>query len=365
MRKLLLAGALLLIGLGLAELGFAFYYLQRGPAALWQLHPGQGLSHAPRTRGQVTAPEYRAQVSINAAGFADYDHDLIPPPGRYRIAILGDSFIEAVQVDRSLNLCSRLAASLPATPGRSYEVFNFGVAGAGTAQAYELFGAQVRPYRPNLVLLAFYPNDVLNNSYELEPKKYKPFYTLNSGRLERLAPGDPRVQGRNPVLAWWRGHSFIYRFWRDHRPEAVPLELQVYAPGDTPAWARAWEVTAALIRALARQVQAAGGDFMVLYLPSRYELYPDWRAAALQRYPRAAALPWDWGKPGVRLQAICAAAHLHYLNLAPRLAAYPLEPRLYFQRDGHLTAAGHQAVAASLQAALAVWPGLGNARERN
>ena len=42
--------------------------------------------------------EGRAFVTINSAGFRDREHPLVKPPDTIRIAVLGDSFAEAVQV---------------------------------------------------------------------------------------------------------------------------------------------------------------------------------------------------------------------------------------------------------------------------
>ena len=106
----------------------------------------------------------------------------------FRIAVLGDSYAEALAVpmeesfwwvmqDR-LNACAAFGK-------KRVEVLNFGVEGHGTAQELLMLEHYVWDYSPDLVLLAFFAgNDPRNNSKVLEPEKGRPFFLLKNGRLE-------------------------------------------------------------------------------------------------------------------------------------------------------------------------------------
>lgn len=79
-------------------------------------------------------------MRINAAGLRDRDHVRSKPQGTFRVAILGDSYAEAFQVDTSQAfwaVAERELAECPALAGRVVEAINFGVAGYGNAQAIE------------------------------------------------------------------------------------------------------------------------------------------------------------------------------------------------------------------------------------
>ncbi len=119
--------------------------------------------------------------------FAKATAEPAKPPGSFRVAVLGDSFIEAFQVPDEQTFCARLESGLQdcsALAGRQVEVLNFGVSGYGTAQELLMLRHYVWQYQPDLVLLAFFPgNDLRNNSAELEPYKVRPFYRLQSGDL--------------------------------------------------------------------------------------------------------------------------------------------------------------------------------------
>src|SRR5207253_4628700 len=124
---------------------------------------------------------------VNSEGLRDREHSKTKPPNTLRIAILGDSMTEALQVPVQYTFWHILEHDLAACKslgGRQVEVMNFGVSGYGTAQellTYRHWGAA---YSPDVTVLAFYPgNDVRNNSKELEPNKLRPFFKLRGGNL--------------------------------------------------------------------------------------------------------------------------------------------------------------------------------------
>src|SRR5207302_1004783 len=86
-------------------------------------------------------------------------------PGVTRIAVLGDSFVEAVQVGNDDVFTRKMEALL----GSSVEVLNFGSAGFGTTQEYMTYLDRVRQFKPDIVILGFLSeNDMRNNSRKLE-----------------------------------------------------------------------------------------------------------------------------------------------------------------------------------------------------
>ena len=112
--------------------------------------------------------EGSAYIRINRCGFRQGDREPAKPPGSFRVAVLGDSFIEAFQVPDEQTFCAQLELRLQDSPvltDRRVEVLNFGVSGYGTAQELLMLRHYVWQYQPDLVLLAFFPgNDLRNNS---------------------------------------------------------------------------------------------------------------------------------------------------------------------------------------------------------
>ena len=126
-------------------------------------------------------------IRISKDGLRDREHSKIKPPNTIRIAVLGDSMAEALQVPMEATFWSileRRVKACRAFSARDVEVLNFGVSGYGTAQELLTLRRRVAGYAPDIVVLAFYPgNDVRNNSRELEPMKLRPFFHIENGAL--------------------------------------------------------------------------------------------------------------------------------------------------------------------------------------
>src|SRR5436305_593359 len=75
-------------------------------------------------------------VRISSQGLRDREHRIAKPAGTYRIAVLGDSYAEAMQVEMDHAFWALLPEKLKAcgfAGGKSIETVNFGVSGYGTA----------------------------------------------------------------------------------------------------------------------------------------------------------------------------------------------------------------------------------------
>ena len=93
-----------------------------------------------------------AHFHINNDGFNNlHDYSKERHPGCYRIAVVGDSFVEALQVDSEQAFFRVLEQTLNRN-GLDTEVYSFGVSGFGTAQAYHLIKSYVLQYSPDLII---------------------------------------------------------------------------------------------------------------------------------------------------------------------------------------------------------------------
>lgn len=130
--------------------------------------------------------EGKAYVRINSDGLRDIEHRVGKPTGIVRVAVLGDSYAEGLQLpieklfwkvlEKQMNKC--LANSLKA------EVINFGVSGYGTGRELLMLRKKVWKYQPDIVVLAFLTgNDVRDNSRALNGVDYIPYFYLENGKL--------------------------------------------------------------------------------------------------------------------------------------------------------------------------------------
>ena len=124
-----------------------------------------GWFHIPGREGWQATQEYRVRISINEQGLRDSEHAYAKPAGVYRILLLGDSFIEALQVPLQDTVGKRLEAVLNerSSGEQRYEVINGGVSRFGTDNELLFYQCEGNRYQPDLVVLMFYHNDVTDN----------------------------------------------------------------------------------------------------------------------------------------------------------------------------------------------------------
>src|SRR5262249_28162330 len=104
------------------------------------------------------------RVIQNANGHRGGYYGPVKPIGKYRILALGDSFTEGVQVKEDELFSARLEKTDP-----ELEVINAGVGGYGTIQEYLYLTNEGLRFRPDLVLLMFYDNDLSDNCLSYYP----------------------------------------------------------------------------------------------------------------------------------------------------------------------------------------------------
>ncbi|MCI0395595.1 MAG: GDSL-type esterase/lipase family protein [Chloroflexi bacterium] len=96
-------------------------------------------------------------VEINSDGLYDVEHD---PENTPRVVVIGDSFTASLHVPKSDSWTFLLQEQLRQSGYPSVEVFNLGLDGTGTDVHLGLLKRYLPVYRPDLVILAFYENDI-------------------------------------------------------------------------------------------------------------------------------------------------------------------------------------------------------------
>jgi lysophospholipase L1-like esterase len=168
--------------------------------------------------------EGEAYVRINSDGLRDIEHTKAKPEGTLRIAVVGDSYAEALQVSLEETfwkiLERRLQESCPACAGKRVEVVNFGVSGYGTAQELLTLQRHVRAYSPDIVLLAFTTsNDISDNSRLLKKTDDIPYFIYRDGQLvlddsfRDSASYRLRVSPVGRLAVWLRGSSRVVQLF--------------------------------------------------------------------------------------------------------------------------------------------------------
>jgi hypothetical protein len=293
-------------------------------------------------------------MSINRAGMRDREHAVEAPPRTLRVAVLGDSYMQGLNVppDKMFTtfLESRLREQCVLPGGWNVEVLNFGVTGYGTAQEWLTYRHHAARYKPDLVVLAVYTNnDIFNNHRQLNPTAYpeqSPYFTLDGDRLV-LDASFRQVLADGAIQPWWRrGRMFLterlraaqllYESWGAIRPyviapqpesedagnaatEEIDLEGAIYSPPAIPEVADAWQVTEAIMLQLARDVRADGGEPWIVTLANgpQIDSDPEERRHFIDAFGIGAMF-----YPDRRIRDFAAHQGIHAVALAEPLAEY-------------------------------------------
>jgi len=285
------------VALRVAHLQFEAQLYTPDRAIGWKLRAGAS--------GVVTS-ENKQFVQINSHGFRDREHTFDKPTNTLRIAVLGNSWTEALQVPLEKTypavLEQKLLESACFAPKR-VEVLNFGVAGYSTAQELITLQQEVWHYHPDIILLAFYPaRDIANNLRELNNAvnpEQSPYFVFRQKELVmddsfRRQPALEerqmlfqniryRVSGRLHLLL---AISAMQRFGRirlamlQARAKAEKsgvdnLEYTIYAPPSDATMHSAWKVTEGLFLLLRDEVKSHGAEFRIVTLATRPQVLPD------------------------------------------------------------------------------------------
>jgi hypothetical protein len=312
-------------------------------------------------------------VQINSQGFRDREHTIAKPPDTLRIAVLGDSFAEALQVPQEKAFWSVMERRLQecSQAGRSkVEVLNFGVSGFSTARELILLQKRVWQYSPDIIVLLFTSgNDVRDNSRTLNayPNEPLPYFVFQDGQL---ILDDSLIAARNRTLAfrlqqsflgkslnWLQNHlrllGLVYTVREAYHSTSAASEQQkhqgssasepgldseVFREPATPEWADAWRVTDGLLVKMRDEVQAKGARFLVVTGSMGIQDNPDHqvREAYLKRLDVR-----DLSYPDRRIKALGEQAGINVLNLAPPLADYASRHNVHLHGSGETQGRGH------------------------
>lgn len=340
---LLVVGAvgivLLLIELGLRLSGVAYpVFMQPDERLGWSFVPG---AHG------FSAHEGFVHVAINRAGFRDVERRIEKEPGIYRVAVLGDSFVDATNVAEEAGFVRQIERALGAEcGGRRFEVLNFGVSGYGAGQEFLLLRERVRAYKPDLVVLAFYNgNDVADTTNAVSKgwQDNKPLFTERDGKLvaEPFPTEDWHAWANwlRPIVAFVDhvrvagvakqviSGKPLWGKTRDATPDdqaaalaqnmlPKPQHPEMFCPPKNAVWERSWSLVEALIETMHKTVEENGARFLLVGVPEPVQAYPtEAGRAEIARRSSLCSLSY----PEESLGAFATHSGIDYLPLAPAL----------------------------------------------
>jgi len=302
-----------------------------------------------RVRDEIAAP-YRINAQGWNSGIGDYA--VARRPGVTRIAVVGDSYVEALQVPYDRSLGERLATELGGA-GHPVEVYRFGISGAPLSQYLQMVEHEVARYPPDWVVVLIVHND-FDESYKFKAGRY-------TSSFLKLRVEDGRVTGEIPPQAWqpsaieWLRRTatarfFLYR-WQV-RPEFL---VDLLLPRARAATEYAGNTDIAAVLADRRGVEAVTDylfgrlDAVARAMGARLLFAMDGDRFAIYQGSDSPALVLN------RIAAETASRHnIPFVDLQQAFAAdwQKQHRRFDFDADGHWNEHGHKIAAAAIAGAL-------------
>lgn len=339
-RRIIAAVLGCLLAAAVAELGLRLAGVHKGGIISMGDH-WTGYRHIPN-RTTVYDAEGFAVVRINSVGIRDHETTWEKPPGVFRIVLLGDSNIEAKQVDLDAAI-SEVLERLLNQHGR-FEVLNCGVNGFSTTQEYFRLREFALRFDPDLVLLAIHTgNDVRDNHRGIEAGR-RPYFTLKPDGTLELDDSFRRGSGWRAWLAresgtpwlgisWLTTHSRLAGLTVDvlrktigrQKPPPGDAEMgeyhvgasgdwRIYDPHPQGLWEEAWTVTEKVLLMIRDLCETRDLPLAVVVTTNSPQVNPKARQFFAERYP---ALDLDY--PDRRIEEFCTRHGVNCLRLAPPL----------------------------------------------
>jgi hypothetical protein len=333
--------------------------------SLTERDPDVGQRYLRDFAADVFVPESQRRVALrfNAEGFRGPTRERTKPSGTCRIAILGDSQIAAIATTEEDTLVARLERRLTEeSPTSRWQVMNFGVSGASTAQELALYRSVVRDYDPDLVVCAFFEgNDLTDNSdrFSSNPRVYMDLDA--NGRLYTKPARSTLTKAsiwlnRNSRFYVWQKVAFgkaTARVRASSPALGVRGEDLVFSTEPSEDLDHAWSLTEKVLFQFGEEVRSDGRRFLLLYIPAAETLYRDLWTQKFSAPPYD-LVHFDPRRAERRLRDAARGGRIDSLFLNEGFARFiavrsgtDAEAWLYYGGNGHLNERG-QALGAEL-----------------
>ena len=328
LRRLLVAYVLFVVAAGACVLEAGVRLLGLAPRLTPQYVHAVGdpyLPYKPRplsVRTSCSEGEFCFEHRHNSLGFRDQEHDLAKPAGTFRVLGLGDSFTYgrgAAFEDTYLKVLEdRLNARAGDHP--RIEIIKAGIPGFFPEPERILLEHYGLSFAPDLVLVAFLPNDLLDTYRGVDALTFTKTGDLATREAARL--GD--------VAAWLYVHSHLLRiFLQAHVSRRIARHTAwigtAYAPGE--AYEEQWRKIEGEYLTMRELADSVGARLVIVHISDNL---PGSRHR---------------GDPGARLAAWCVQHGIPFVDTLPAMEHAETTERLYWSGDAHCNADGCRVIA--------------------
>ena|GEM_PF-3505171 len=333
-----------------------------------------GTTLAPNSRMRwISEGDFDNVVETNSIGFHDSEHSWNKNDGNeYRIIVLGDSYLEGLQVPIGNLFSQRLQKTLIGEySANGISVINLGLSGRGPSQHYRILDTIGRRLQPDLVVLAVtVSNDFRDSSPAFNPALYKPIYEITADGAIALTrfevPSTFSIQGmlQRSATAYAIVHlssrfNFLnetlirigllprttpaVRYAHDSLETEVPFDQQIYLKDPPVKWKEAKRITFRMISEIIDLADELGAPTLIFGIPTDKIIEVSEEELDGPSDPKSV----DWALPYRELRELLTSENASYVDLVPafRERFHLHGERLRWKNDGHWNDRGHEIAA--------------------
>jgi lysophospholipase L1-like esterase len=380
-RNILMLSAVLLVSMAGMELVLRMLQVEgaeRLPA--FQADAQTGWSRPPNQNGfivQRVPGIFKTHFQTNSRGMRDREY-AVEKSGKLRILALGDSVTEGWGVEETETYPKVLESHYL----QGVEVWNLGVIGYGTDQELRRLGQVIDTYHPDIVTLAFFFNDLSDNSFSRalwSPNYVKPHFDVQGEALVLTDAAELHRQELDSIhdAQSWGGKArasleglSFFRLTRYVAKTVHGAANRTTGNGaekrDTPWWGlanlyrttengdltKAWTLSERLLAEINRLCASHGVKFVLTYVPGPMDGIPGMMETELKhmRIDEPAG-NFDVNRIEGRLQLAAEHSRIPFVPMADRFRSTADPAGLFLPqvpKDAHIGVRGHQLVAHGL-----------------
>jgi lysophospholipase L1-like esterase len=304
-----------------------------------------------RVRDEIAAP-YRVNGQGWNSGVADYPRER--RAGTLRVAVIGDSFVDAMQVANTASLAEVTERALNQRAGVA-EVFRFGISGAPLSQYVHMAEREAARYRPDWIVVNVVHND-FGESYQFVQGRYTSSFMkfrVEDGKVVGELPPTPWRSGVVETLRLTATARFLLYRWQVRPQALIDWFLPRPAAALDPTFGQ-WAANVNIGRVLAAQREVAAVAEHAVARLAAIASGVDARLLVVVDGDRHAIYRGDADSAALALNRILnAAAERHgiaFLDLHAVFAEHWAvhRRRFNFETDGHWNELGHAVVGAAI-----------------
>lgn len=314
-----------------------------------------GYAHRPNVLTTVNSGDRTVTMHTDSSGFRVGAKGR--PTGEYRVLLLGDSFVAAMQVEYEESLPGLIEQCFATRTGHTAAVWNAGVAGWDPPQYYVQARHTLPTARFDLVLVAVYlGNDVVNRRYVFPPREADRERTFWLPRkLSYREFVDAFLAPINDLLET-RSHLFVFL---KNRFQTLLMRAGLTAVEVSSSLKRSeaqsprWSLTAGILADIDSLAKAYGTPTLFALIPAVEQVEPNVLRERLKGFGIDPA-SLDLDQPSQLLGIELERRKLSYVSLLrPLREAQARGVSLYGVVDKHPSADGHRVMWDALAPALA------------